>query len=87
MISKTIGFRGTLFSDTPMTWVCLKMVSTPKPNGFHDHYPYEKWLQLGIYPIFRQTHVAKYVTKGANHVCQDGVMIRWGSHNVPSGSD
>ena len=21
-------------------WVCLKMVSTPKPNGFHDHYPY-----------------------------------------------
>ena len=25
-------------------WVCLKMVSTPKPNGFADHYPYEKWL-------------------------------------------
>ena len=26
-------------------WVCLKMVSTPLyPNGFHDHYPYEKWL-------------------------------------------
>ena len=24
--------------------VCLKMVSTPKPNGFADHYPYEKWL-------------------------------------------
>ena len=23
---------------------CLKMVSTPKPNGFADHYPYEKWL-------------------------------------------
>ena len=22
------------------TWVCLKMVSTPKPNGFADHYPY-----------------------------------------------
>ena len=21
-------------------WVCLKMVSTPKPNGFADHYPY-----------------------------------------------
>ena len=20
-------------------WVCLKMVSTPKPNGFADHYP------------------------------------------------
>ena len=25
-------------------WVCLKMVSTPKANGFADHYPYEKWL-------------------------------------------
>ena len=21
-------------------WVCLKMVSTPKANGFADHYPY-----------------------------------------------
>ena len=21
-------------------WVCLKMLCTPKPNGFHDHYPY-----------------------------------------------
>ena len=25
-------------------WVCLKMSCTPKPNGFADHYPYEKWL-------------------------------------------
>ena len=25
-------------------WVCLKMVSTPKPNGFADHYPNQKWL-------------------------------------------
>ena len=22
-------------------WVCLKMVSTPKPNGFAEHFPYE----------------------------------------------
>ena len=27
-------------------WVCLKMVSTPKPTGFADHYPYEKWLAI-----------------------------------------
>ena len=27
------------------------------PNGFADHYPVFKWLQLGIYPIFRQTHI------------------------------
>ena len=25
-------------------WMCLKMSCTPKPNGFADHYPYEKWL-------------------------------------------
>ena len=25
-------------------WVCLKMLCTPKPNCFADHYPYEKWL-------------------------------------------
>ena len=26
-------------------WVCLKIVVYPeKPNGFADHYPYEKWL-------------------------------------------
>ena len=25
----------------PITiWVCLKMLCTPKPNGFADHYPY-----------------------------------------------
>ena len=38
-------------------WVCLKMVSTPKPHGFADHYPYWMAISLGIYPIFRQTHV------------------------------
>ena len=25
-------------------WVCLKMVGTPKANGFADHYPVFKWL-------------------------------------------
>ena len=25
-------------------WVCLKMLCTPKPNGFADHYPVFKWL-------------------------------------------
>ena len=34
------------------------MVSTPKPKGFADHYPYEKWLAIigNIPNIFRQTH-------------------------------
>ena len=27
------------------------------PNGFADHYPYEMAISLGIYPIFRQTHI------------------------------
>ena len=37
------GVAGQSWS-LPAIWVCLKMVSTPKANGFADHYPYEKWL-------------------------------------------
>ena len=29
-----------LSKDCSDNWVCLKMVSTPTPNGFADHYPY-----------------------------------------------
>ena len=38
------------------TWVCLKIVSTPKPNGFADHYPYEKWLFHWEYTQHFQTN-------------------------------
>ena len=27
-------------------WVCLKMLCTPKPNGFADHDPVFKWLAI-----------------------------------------
>ena len=35
-------------------WVCLKMVSTPNPIGFADHYPVFKWLAIigNINPTF-----------------------------------
>ena len=33
-------------------WVCLKMLCTPKPNGFHDHYPVFKWLFHWEYTLF-----------------------------------
>ena len=38
--------------------MCLKMLCTPKPNGFHDHYPYEKWLAIigNINPRFSVTN-------------------------------
>ena len=38
------------------------MLCTPKPNGFADHYPYEKWLFHWEYEpnIFRQTHMVLY---------------------------
>ena len=44
------------FVESRLFWVCLKMVSTPKPNGFADHYPVFKLLFHWeyIYPIFRQ---------------------------------
>ena len=27
-------------SECLTKWVCLKMLCSPKPNGFADHYPY-----------------------------------------------
>ena len=33
------GLRISTLNDL-LSWVCLKMVSTPTPNGFADHYPY-----------------------------------------------
>ena len=36
--------------------VCLKMLCTPKPNGFADHYPYEKWLFHWEYTQHFQTN-------------------------------
>ena len=37
-------------------------ISTPKPNGFADHDPYEKWLFHWEYtPIFRHTHMCVFV--------------------------
>ena len=38
-------------------WVCLKMVSTPKPNGFADHYPEFKWLFHWEYTQHFQTNL------------------------------
>ena len=39
--------------------MCLKMLCTPTPNGFADHYPYyiNGYFIGNIYPIFRQTHM------------------------------
>ena len=36
----------------PLLWVCLKMLCTPKPNGFADHYPVFKWLYNWEYTLF-----------------------------------
>ena len=38
-------------------WVCLKIVYPIVPNGFADHYPYKMAISLGVYTIFRQTHI------------------------------
>ena len=39
-----------------LKWVCLKMSCTPKPTGFADHYPYEKWLFHWEYTQHFQTN-------------------------------
>ena len=55
-------------------WVCLKMLCTPKPNGFADHYPYEKWLSLGIYPTFSDKPMCFSVS------CCQACALRLGHH-------
>ena len=37
-------------------WVCLKILCTPKPNGFADHYPVFKWLFHWEYTQHFQTN-------------------------------
>ena len=39
-----------------MMWVCLKIVYPIVPNGFADHYPYEKWLFHWEYTQHFQTN-------------------------------
>ena len=55
------------------------------PNGLADHYPVFKWLQLGIYPIFRQNHLdvpdlegaitLLLPLKGQKHVNEHGFLF------------
>ena len=40
----------------PIIWVCLKIVYPIVPNGFADHYPYEKWLFHWEYTQHFQTN-------------------------------
>ena len=39
-------FHALFLMGFTQKWVCLKIGKTPKPNGFADHYPYEKWLAI-----------------------------------------
>ena len=41
-------------------WVCLKMLCTPKPNGFADHYAYEKWLFHWEHTLFSDKPISIY---------------------------
>ena len=58
------------------------MLCTPKPNGFADHYPYEKWLFHWEYSpnIFRLPQIP-----------QDVLVIRYegpkGSPGMPEAGD
>ena len=47
-------------------WVCLKIVYPEKPNGFADHYPYEKWLFHWGYTPFSDIPIYWY-----------GFFLRW----------
>ena len=51
-VSSPEGTDNKRSQDIPIVWVCLKIVYPIVPNGFADHYPYEKWLFHWEYTIF-----------------------------------
>ena len=66
---------GPLFNTI---WVCLKMVSTPTPNGFADHYPVFKWLFHWEYTLFSDkpiwTKLAIWISKFVSMIL--GITIK-----------
>ena len=44
MTQSSVGHQGPQKKNWAVKWGCLKMLCTPKPNGFADHYPVFKWL-------------------------------------------
>ena len=51
-----LGLRTDPFESIPVYGFVWKLVSTPTPNGFADHYPYEKWLFHWEYTQHFQTN-------------------------------
>ena len=53
---QSTSLHGTRLGFQKASWVCLKMSAKlpEQPNGFADHYPYEKWLAIigNINPTF-----------------------------------
>ena len=60
----------------PAAWR-WKMLCTPKPNGFADHYPYEKWLFHWEYTQHFQTN--PYFTKqlANEHDCSNPLYVNY----------
>ena len=54
-------FRYSQFFSCTFTWVCLKIVYPIVPNGFADHYPYEKWLFYWGYTPFSDIPTYFYI--------------------------
>ena len=51
-------------------WVCLKIGNTPKPNGFHDHYPIFKWL-------FHWEYTQQFQTNPDHGICMNLHESAW----------
>ena len=66
--------------------VCLKMLCTPKPNGFADHYPVFKWLAIigNINPTFSDKPIKQLIFPGVfrdfggKSSCRDPLLLHRG---------
>ena len=64
------------------------MVSTPTPNGFADHYPYEKWLFHWGYTPFSDIPILQNMTQISTRPCHETMAAIHGismltAHEIP----
>ena len=81
--SEFLGFYDDSF-ETVHTWVCLKIVH-PYTQWLMIIIP-TKWLQLGVYPIFRHTHLVAWqlcATKTAPMIPMSSMRPPISVHSLP----
>ena len=79
--SRTSEIPGLNVQLNGAIWVCLKMSCTPKPNGFADHDPYEKWLFHWEYTLFSDKPIWMFFFFPWHWLITIGYIAIFGEHS------